>query len=67
LFEQRYNASDALERARALIYNDILIQQANYWAFMEVFYLIAWICAACVICVFFFKKPKTLRVSAAGE
>jgi MFS transporter, DHA2 family, multidrug resistance protein len=67
LFEQRYNASDALEHARAFIYNGILIQQANYWSFMDVFYVISWLCALCVVCVFLFKKPNVVRAAAAGE
>jgi hypothetical protein len=67
LFEQRFNASDALERSRAFIYNNILIQQANYWSFMDVFYLMVWLCAACVIGVFLFKKPKIFHGAAAVD
>lgn len=67
VFERRYNVSDALVHAHAIIYNDILIQQANYWSFMDVFYLIAWLCVLCVVCVFLFKKPNVLRPSTPGE
>ncbi|HUA64409.1 MAG TPA: DHA2 family efflux MFS transporter permease subunit [Alphaproteobacteria bacterium] len=67
LFEQRFNPSDAMERARAFIYNDILIQQANYWSFVDVFYLIFWICVLCLACVFLFKKPNAVRASVAAE
>jgi DHA2 family multidrug resistance protein len=67
LFEQRYNPSDALERGRAFLYNDVLAQQASYWSYVDVFYLIMWICVVCVLCVFLYQKPKTVRVSAAGE
>lgn len=67
LFEQRYNVSDALERARALIYDKILVQQGSYWSFMDAFYLVFWISAICVFCVFLFRKPRFLHASAAGE
>jgi DHA2 family multidrug resistance protein len=67
LYEQRYSAVDALERARAFVYNGVLIQQANYWSFMDVFYLVVWICVVCVLSVCFFKTPRMLHAPAVAE
>ena len=66
IFEQRYNPADAVERSRAFIYN-ILIQQADYWSFVNVFYSVLWISVVCVLCVFLFQKPKALHASSVGE
>ena len=66
LFATRYSASDAMDRAHALTYN-ALIQQANYWSYMSIFYLLAWLCALCVLGAFLFGKPKVFRAAAAGE
>jgi DHA2 family multidrug resistance protein len=66
LFEQRYNPSDALLRGNAFMYNS-LIQQASYWSYVDIFYLIFWICVICVLCVFLYQKPKVFHAIAAGE
>ena len=66
VFAARFSLPDALERARASLYH-ILIQQANYWSFMDIFYLVAWLCAGCVLGVWCFEKPKVFRAAAAGE
>jgi hypothetical protein len=34
---------------------------------MSVFYLIAWLCALCVLGSFLFGKPKVFHAAAAGE
>jgi len=66
LFATRFSAPDALDRAHALTYST-LIQQADYWSYMSVFYLIAWLCALCVLGSFLFGKPKVFHAAAAGE
>lgn len=60
VFESHYSAPDALQRAHALMYGTVL-QQANYWAFVQLFYNIAWICAVCLIGVMFLRKVKGAR------
>lgn len=66
LFEQRYSAPDALERGRAFLYQ-ALTQQASYWSYMDIFYLLMWICFACVAGVLLYRKPKKIHAMAAGE
>ena len=66
IFATRFSPVDALARAGASIYRTLL-QQADYWSFMDIFYLIALLCAACVLGVLFFEKPKTIHAAAMGE
>jgi len=63
LFATRFTPADALERAHALSYHT-LVQQADYWSFVSIFYLIAWLCILCVPCVLFFKRPRFARAAA---
>jgi hypothetical protein len=49
---------DALQKAQASIYN-VLLQQANLWAYMEVFHIIAWTAAVCVLGAILFKNMKS--------
>ncbi|HUE36012.1 MAG TPA: DHA2 family efflux MFS transporter permease subunit, partial [Candidatus Acidoferrum sp.] len=53
VFAQRFNPGDALAHARGLLYNT-LIQQSNYWSFMNIFFELACICALCVFGVFLY-------------
>ena len=62
----RFGPADAWERARALIYHTLL-QQAAYWSFVDIFYLVAWLCAACVLGVLLFEKPRVGRAAAGAE
>jgi DHA2 family multidrug resistance protein len=57
LFESQFSPVDALHAAQALLYN-LLVQQANYWAFINLFFMFAWICFGCAATVFFFKNVK---------
>jgi DHA2 family multidrug resistance protein len=64
--EHHFNPVDALARADGLLYGTLL-QQSGYWAFMNLFYIVACLCALCVLCVFFFEKPRQVRAVALAE
>lgn len=66
IFEARFSAVDAMDRARALLYNTLL-RQSDYWSFMDVFFLLACLCAACVMGVFLYAKPRTVHAVSASE
>jgi DHA2 family multidrug resistance protein len=55
-----FSPVDALHKAQAAIYN-ILLQQAGYWAYVDVFYLVMWACALCILGVGLFQKIKSTR------
>lgn len=57
VFGRYFNPVDALERARASIYQ-LLLRQADYGAFVDLFYLMAWGCALCALGVLFLKTVK---------
>ncbi len=57
VFEAHFSSVDALQRAQAMIYNTLL-QQASYWAFVQLFYMIAWACVICFIGVMFLRRIK---------
>ncbi|HTR43475.1 MAG TPA: DHA2 family efflux MFS transporter permease subunit [Pseudomonadales bacterium] len=66
IFEQRFNPGDAQAHARGLLYNT-LIQQSNYWSFMNIFFILACICAVCVLGVFLFARPQAVHAVHASE
>jgi len=66
LFERRFNPVDALERGQGILYQTLL-QQAGYWSFMNLFYVIACLCAGCVLCVPFFERPRQIRAVAVAD
>jgi DHA2 family multidrug resistance protein len=66
IFEQRFNPSDALAHARGELYQTLL-QQSSYWAFMDLFFMLACICALCVLLIAFYAKPKTVHAVHASE
>jgi len=66
LLELHFDPVDALARARDLLYQT-LIQQSNYWSYIDVFFLLACACAACVFGVLLYEKPRMVHVAAAGE
>jgi DHA2 family multidrug resistance protein len=63
LFESQFSPADALQRAQASIYN-LVQQQASYWAYVDLFFVIVWICAACAVGVRFFQKVKSAHAVA---
>jgi DHA2 family multidrug resistance protein len=58
VFASHFSPVDALQKAQASIYN-VLLQQANLWAYMEVFHIIAWTAAVCVLGAILFKNMKS--------
>jgi DHA2 family multidrug resistance protein len=66
LLEHGFGTIDSLVRARPLLY-DTLVQQANYWAFMNLFFVLACICWACLLCVPMFSKPSRAHAVNIGE
>jgi MFS transporter, DHA2 family, multidrug resistance protein len=66
LFEMRFSPADALARAHDFLYQTLL-QQSDYWAFMDLFLLVAGLCAAGVLCVLTFAKPRTVHAVTAAE
>jgi len=66
LFEQRFSPADALARAHDLLYRTLL-QQSDYWAFMDLFFLLACICAVCVFGILLYEKPRAIHAVAAAE
>jgi DHA2 family multidrug resistance protein len=57
-FAPNFSHVDALHRAQASIYS-ILLQQANLWAYLEIFLVMAWVSAVCVLGVILFKNAKS--------
>jgi len=66
LLELHFDPADALARARDLLYHTML-QQSTYWAFMDLFYVVACLCALCVLCVFVFERPRQVRAVSLAE
>ncbi len=66
LLAMRFNPGDALIRARDLLYGTIL-QQSTYWAFMDLFYVVACLCAVCLLCAFVFERPRQARAVALAD
>jgi len=66
LLEMHFGPTDALARAGDLLYHTML-QQASYWSFMNLFYVVACLCAICFLCVFVFEKPKQIHAVSLGE
>ena len=62
-FESNFSPVDALARAQASVYN-VLLQQASYWAFVEIFYVVAWVCVVCVLDVWLLRNVKSTRAVA---
>jgi DHA2 family multidrug resistance protein len=66
IFEQRFNPADALAHADGLLYRTLL-QQSDYWAFMNVFLLVACFCGASAFCVLLFNKPRAIHAVALAD
>ena len=65
LLELHFSPADALSKAHALLYNTLL-QQATYWSFMNIYYVVACVSLVCVLCVFTFKTPQKVHAVAVG-
>jgi DHA2 family multidrug resistance protein len=58
MFESSFSPADALVHAQATLYR-MMLQQASYWAFVQIFFAIACLCGLCVLGVLFFKRVKS--------
>ncbi len=66
LFERGFTAPDALLKARGMLYN-LLIQQSTYWAFMDLFFIVAILSAASIVLIPIFRRPATMHQVSVGE
>jgi DHA2 family multidrug resistance protein len=66
VFEQRFSPADALAHADGSLYRTLL-QQSDYWAFMNVFLLVACFCGASAFCVLLFNKPRAIHTVAMAD
>lgn len=66
VFEQRFGQADALTRGRGLLYQT-LIQQSDYWAFMNLFFLVACISGLCILGILLYEKPRAIHAVAAAD
>jgi DHA2 family multidrug resistance protein len=66
VFEQRFSAPDALARAHGFLYHTLL-QQSAYWAFVNLFLVVACFCAVSVFFVLTFEKSRKVHAMAAAE
>jgi DHA2 family multidrug resistance protein len=66
VFEQRFNPADALAHAQGLLYRTLL-QQSDYWAFMDLFFMIACICVACMFGILLYARPHAIHAVHASE
>jgi MFS transporter, DHA2 family, multidrug resistance protein len=66
VFERRFDPVDALAHARGLLYNTLL-QQSNYWSFMNVFFFVACLCVLSVFGILLYAKPRTVHAVAVSE
>ncbi|HUN76502.1 MAG TPA: DHA2 family efflux MFS transporter permease subunit [Steroidobacteraceae bacterium] len=65
-FERGFTAPDALFKARGMLYN-VLLQQSTYWAFVDLFFMVAGLSAACVVLVPIFRRPVTVHQVSVAE
>jgi DHA2 family multidrug resistance protein len=66
VFEQHFSAPAALARAHGFLYHT-LIQQSDYWAFMNLFLVVAGFCAVGVLCVLTYEKPRQIHAVAMSD
>ncbi len=65
-FERGFTAPDALLKARGMLYN-ALLQQSEYWAFVDLFFIVAGLSAACIVLIPIFRKPATVHQVSVAE
>jgi DHA2 family multidrug resistance protein len=66
IFEQRFSPVDAMAHARGLLYKT-LIQQSDYWSFMNVFFFVACLCVLSLFVIPLYEKPRIMHHVSAGE
>ena len=65
-FERGFTAPDALLKARGMLYR-ILLEQSQYWAFVDLFLVLAVLTAACIVVIPIFRRPVTVRRAPLGD
>jgi hypothetical protein len=63
VFESSFSPADAALRAQASTYQ-LLLQQANYWAFIQLFFWIACLSGISAVVVFLMRKAKSTGAPA---
>jgi len=66
IFGHRFSPEDALARSHDTLYHTLL-QQADYWAFIDLFFAVGSVCVFCVLGIFFYGKPRTVHAVSASE
>ncbi|SPE59912.1 Drug resistance transporter, EmrB/QacA subfamily [Verrucomicrobia bacterium] len=59
-FSAQFSGPDAAQRAQAATY-DLLVQQTDYWAFVQLFAVIALLCVLCSLGVLLLRNLKSSR------
>ncbi len=65
-FERGFTAPDALLKARGMLYR-VLLQQSQYWAFVDLFFVVAIMSAACIVVIPIFRKPVAVHKVSMAE
>lgn len=66
VFERGFTAPDALLKARGMLYN-LLLQQSAYWAFVDLFFVVAGLSAACLVLIPIFRRPAVVHQVSVAE
>ena len=66
IFQQHFSPADALARTRGLLYQTLL-QQSDYWAFMNLFFLVACVSALGALGILLYEKPRAVHAVSAAE
>jgi DHA2 family multidrug resistance protein len=64
--QQHFSPIDALARTRGLLYQTLL-QQSDYWAFMNLFFLVACVSALGALGILLYEKPRAVHAVSAAE
>ncbi len=66
VFERGFTAPDAFLKARGMLYR-VLLQQSQYWAFVDLFFVVAGLSAACIVLIPIFRRPATVHQVSVAE
>jgi DHA2 family multidrug resistance protein len=66
IFERGFSPPDALARAHGALYRTLL-EQSNYWAFMNLFFMVACVSAICTFGILLYGKPRAVHAVAASD
>ena len=65
-FERGFTAPDAYLKAQGMLYR-LLLQQSQYWAFVDLFFVVAVLSALCVLVIPIFRRPVAVHHVSLGE